>query len=66
MNYYKNKITGELLTKKEALTFWCNEYDGNDPEKDIPFSEVFEKVEKQYLTLYTFRCTIIIEIGNTK
>lgn len=43
MYYYMNNETGELLTKKEALEIWCNEYDGNDPTNDLPFSEVFEK-----------------------
>lgn len=41
--YYMNKKTGELLNKKDALTYWCNEYDGNDPDADIAFDEVFEK-----------------------
>jgi hypothetical protein len=41
--YYRNKTTGELFSKKEALKMWLENYDGNNAETDIPFSEVFEK-----------------------
>ena len=37
--------TGELLTKKQALKIWCEEYDGNDPTNDIPFLEAFTKTD---------------------
>lgn len=43
--YYKNKSTGELFSKKDALKLWIEEYDGNNAETDIPFSEVFEKTD---------------------
>lgn len=41
--YYRNKTTNELFSKKEALKMWLENYDGNNVETDIPFSEVFEK-----------------------
>lgn len=41
---YINIKTGEIMTKREVLQYWCKEYDGNDPEQDIPFREVFVKV----------------------
>ena len=33
------------MTKKEALKFWIENYDGNDVETDLPFDEVFERTE---------------------
>lgn len=43
--YYMNNETGEILPKKEALKMWVEEYDGNDPTNDIPFSEIFTKTD---------------------
>jgi hypothetical protein len=43
--YYRNITTGELFSKKEALKMWLENYDGNNAETDIPFSEVFEKTD---------------------
>ena len=43
--YYMNNHTGALLTKKEALKIWCEEYDGDDPTNDVPFSEVFSRTD---------------------
>ena len=45
MYYYMDNTTGELLTKKEALKIWCDEYDGDDPTNDLPFSEIFSKTD---------------------
>ena len=45
MKYYEHRETGELLSKKEALKIWCDEYDGNDPTNDLPFDEIFRKTD---------------------
>lgn len=41
-NYYMNKDTGELLTKREMLEQWKTEYDGDDPTNML-------SVEEQYV-----------------
>lgn len=43
--FYQNNVTGEIMSKKEALIVWCDEYDGNDPTNDIPFNEIFTKTD---------------------
>ena len=44
MWYYMNRQTGELLTRKDMLAQWEEEYDGNDPTNLLSYQEVYEKV----------------------
>lgn len=45
MIYYKNKDTGELLTREEMLTQWRDAYDGEDPTNALGWAEQYDKVE---------------------
>ena len=44
MTYYININTGEILTKKEALAAWIEATGLDNPDADIPFSEMFAKI----------------------
>lgn len=41
---YQHKRTGELLTQKEMLKVWQDEYDGGDPTNTADITEAFDIV----------------------
>ena len=42
---YQNKETGELLTRKEMLNQFAEDYDGGDPTNPIEWDEYYEEVD---------------------
>jgi len=44
---YKKLDTGELLTRKEMIEVYEEEYDGNDPTNVVPWYYYFEEVRFQ-------------------
>lgn len=42
---YINRETGELLTRREMLKQFAEDYDGNDPTNAVSWAEYFEKVQ---------------------
>lgn len=42
---YINRETGELLTRREMLKQFAEDYDGNDPTNAVSWTEYFEEVQ---------------------
>ena len=42
---YINRETGELLTRREMLKQFADDYDGNDPTETMSWAEYFEEVQ---------------------
>lgn len=42
---YINRETGELLTRREMLKQFAEDYDGNDPTNAVSWAEYFEEVQ---------------------
>lgn len=41
---YMNRQTGELLTRREMLRQFAEDYDGDDPTNAVGWNEYFEEV----------------------
>ncbi len=42
---YINHETGELLTRREMMKQFAEDYDGNDPANAVSWAEYFEEVQ---------------------
>lgn len=45
---FVNKQTGEVLTLKDMLEEWRNEYDGGDPSNSLGLEEYYERLEEPF------------------